>query len=287
MKKKLILYLLLIAMILLAGCGNGDIEAYDGPPKITNAELKQLTSEFYDFIGENDIELVDFSSDIKKLDKWMNNPDGEGFSAPVYLEGSDAIFSVKTKFKREQSGSYRYYGEMKDNYPDGIGIILHEKDSELSDLCSSVAYIGEFEDGYFHGFGMVFAPYTKMEMVGIFEVEAIDTSKTAALVYQGYFDEGQMDGLGNLINDDLFYAGEMNKNEMEGYGKVFIDGTLLYDGEWKNSKRNGDGTEYFENSKQVKYEGGWKNNQYNGKGTLYDASGNVVYDGKWKNGEYK
>ena len=74
---------------------------------------------------------------------------------------------------------------------------------------------------------------------------------------------------------------------MERYGKVFIDGTLLYDGEWKNSKRNGDGTEYFENSKQVKYEGGWKNNQYNGKGTLYDASGNVVYDGKWKNGEYK
>ena len=144
MKKKFFLYLLLMAMILLAGCGNGDIEAYDGPPKITNAELKQLTSEFYDFAGEKDLELVDFSSEIKKLDKWMNDPDGEGFNSPVYLQGSDAMFSEKTKFKREQSGSYRYYGEMKDNYPDGFGIILYEKDSELSDLCSSVTYIGEY-----------------------------------------------------------------------------------------------------------------------------------------------
>lgn len=65
-----------------------------------------------------------------------------------------------------------------------------------------------------------------------------------------------------------------------GKGDEYINGTLVYYGEWKDGQRDGNGTE-LENG-IPKYSGEWKDGQYEGQGKLY-YSGALVYDGEWKN----
>ena len=55
----------------------------------------------------------------------------------------------------------------------------------------------------------------------------------------------------------------------------------MYEGDWKEGKPNGQGTETLPNGK--KYEGEWKNgNQC--KGTKYNKYGKII--GKFENGEW-
>ena len=61
---------------------------------------------------------------------------------------------------------------------------------------------------------------------------------------------------------------------------------LLYEGDMKDGKMNGDGVEYYSNSDQIKYEGHFRKGKYDGKGVMYDENGKIIYDGKWKNGDY-
>jgi antitoxin component YwqK of YwqJK toxin-antitoxin module len=50
----------------------------------------------------------------------------------------------------------------------------------------------------------------------------------------------------------------------DGYDRDYYpNGNLLYEGEWKDGWRNGQGKEYYENGK-LKYEGEWKDYERNG-----------------------
>eukprot|EP01083_Nonionella_stella_P206076 749882_1 len=60
------------------------------------------------------------------------------------------------------------------------------------------------------------------------------------------------------------------------------DGTLWYDGEWINGKRNGKGTSYYPNGRK-RYIGDFKNNKYHGEGAFYRDDDNLYYDGHWAN----
>ena len=64
------------------------------------------------------------------------------------------------------------------------------------------------------------------------------------------------------INRDV-YEGTLNKNDLpDGKGKCkYSDGTY-YQGEWKNGKRNGKGTEHCKNKTR---KGIWKNGKFTGK----------------------
>tara|TARA_Y100000741_G_scaffold336681_1_gene295464 strand:- start:214 stop:765 length:552 start_codon:yes stop_codon:yes gene_type:complete len=56
------------------------------------------------------------------------------------------------------------------------------------------------------------------------------------------------------------YIGNLENNIRTGYGKLYNNDILVYEGEWINNK-------------------------YDGKGRLYFKNGNVKYDGNWCNGE--
>ena len=61
----------------------------------------------------------------------------------------------------------------------------------------------------------------------------------------------------------------------------YSNGNIMYDGDWINNKREGNGKYIFENGEY--YIGQYKNGLRNGKGTMYYSNGNIKYEGDWIN----
>ena len=58
-----------------------------------------------------------------------------------------------------------------------------------------------------------------------------------------------------------------------------------YTGEWKDGKRNGQGTYFYADGS--KWKGEWKNSKANGPGIEYAADGTILLSGNWVNDEYE
>ena len=78
--------------------------------------------------------------------------------------------------------------------------------------------------------------------------------------------------------------GYWKDGELHGRGRGIDCGGAYYIGEYKEGKRNGEGTKYYATGDKW-YEGGWKNDRYYGQGTLYATNGDK-YTGQW-DGDYK
>ena len=75
--------------------------------------------------------------------------------------------------------------------------------------------------------------------------------------------------------------------EKNGFGKEYTLGgnTLIFEGEFKNGKKNGKGTEYINGGKKQKsFEGTYLNGKRHGKGIEYDPWGNIKFKGEYSNG---
>ena len=135
----------------------------------------------------------------------------------------------------------------------------------------------------------------------------LDIFKSFNSYFFGQFINGKRCGLGkysiNNQNHNYIYKGEINGAYANGYGQ-FINNEILmnYEGEWKNSlkdgigietykknfyqgefvngKRNGIGEYFWE--KDVFYIGEWKDNLMNGEG-IYYFSKEAWYEGSFKN----
>jgi len=66
------------------------------------------------------------------------------------------------------------------------------------------------------------------------------------------------------------------------YKFYYPDGKILYDGNWKNGKYNGNGIYYHENGK-IMYDGNWENDNMHGNGIEYYENGKILYHGNWEN----
>ena len=76
------------------------------------------------------------------------------------------------------------------------------------------------------------------------------------------------------------------KEEENGKSIVYIQGTKqkIYEGEYKNGKKNGYGSEYYFNS--LIFEGEYLNGKRNGEGKEYnDLFGDVLFEGEYLNGK--
>ena len=91
--------------------------------------------------------------------------------------------------------------------------------------------------------------------------------------------------LGINIENYKKISGKYIKEIRNGKGKEYeLDSNiLLFEGEYKNGKKNGNGKEYYNNNK-LKYEGEYKNGKRNGKGKEYNNKGKLVFEGEYKNG---
>lgn len=89
-------------------------------------------------------------------------------------------------------------------------------------------------------------------------------------------------------DEGVVYEGGYSGNPKDGFvregeGEEY-DGcwNIVYNGNWKNDKREGQGIFYRNN--ELKYDGNWKNNKPHGKGRYMNEKGEVVYEGEWVNG---
>ena len=75
--------------------------------------------------------------------------------------------------------------------------------------------------------------------------------------------------------------------EEKGKGKEYKgkNGILIYEGEYKNGRRNGKGIEYDEFEGIKIYEGEFKNGKRNGKGKEYLKNGKICFEGEFKEGK--
>ena len=69
---------------------------------------------------------------------------------------------------------------------------------------------------------------------------------------------------------------------INGYGKDYINNSLLYEGNWENNMKNGHGSLYYLESNIIYYKGYFNNNKKNGSGKLYYKNGNLKIDGFWE-----
>lgn len=124
-------------------------------------------------------------------------------------------------------------------------------------------------------------------------------------VYHGACANNRPNGIGKLIySAEKLYKGEFLNGNFEGLG-IYRDLEYVYEGGWKNNKREGLGREELKSLKQV-YKGQFVNDLRHGKGKLIDngiqISGifnngmlkigkwknqNFSFKGKWENGKLK
>ena len=80
----------------------------------------------------------------------------------------------------------------------------------------------------------------------------------------------------NASSDQLIFEGEYLNGQRNGEGKEYQNNTLIFEGNYKNGKRNGKGKQYNLFSKKLIFEGEYLNNKEL-IGTQYDKNGNILY----------
>ena len=320
MKRQIMLLGALLAMLLSACGGTGNSGTV---PTETNAITERFLAAQYAYAGAHDIPLQGFS-DQEKLAAWYEENAGALEKAPeelLFVEPTG--FSDRYELTRKESGYY-YVGELKDNQPDGFGMIL-QRDTLISDYENPTyvyLYIGNFEKGLYEDYGLLFHVPT-MDNGGYGDLNTIreyvsddpysevfqEWYRGGAnyVTYEGTFHKGEKAGTGNAfftsVGDAVSYSsdpqaameqglaywidtGEFKDDQPDGKVRQYCAGFLYYDGEMKDGEKSGDGKEYYLGSSQLRYEGEFSNDTYDGKGTMYAGDGRELYSGEWRDGDY-
>ena len=267
------------------------------------------------------IKLNDFSTEQEQLDKFLENDNLE----EVNVENT-GTFSTEYKVTADRS-AYVYYGNIKDNRPNGYGVLMKISEFDYGlgkngQTYYNIVYIGAFKDGCYDGYGMEFNVPEDSEEYMIFEnVCKYDKGSDEYfayymgwinyVTYNGYFKKGKRDGAGNqyitYIGPFIDAASINNTNYDEELSNVRYPYVSV--GEFKNGDLNGNTVEYemgilrytgemkdskkngkgktFFNNGNIEYDGEFKNDMRHGKGKLYSENSDFVYDGEWRNDDYR
>ena len=311
MQKKKLCGLFLAVVLLLGGCGSS--ETTSGNPG-SDTEYTVLSVLFHEPFLDSCGISVHYGSERKKLIKEIENVLSE---EPVFVTNQDGGWFGKDYYAltANQYGIY-YYGKVKDNKPDGFGVLSHgEIDLNQLNTIQGIMYAGNFSKGRFDGYGAQFnETYRSQEqdvdsLIGAGKLdesyrELAEVYLHSYVIYDGQWKKGEMNGKGNAFTS----MADRSNPVREGYWggscyptKLFVTtvkddkcsdttqeyqyGFLIYDGEMKKNYRHGEGVSYYY-SGQKKYDGQWSYDNYHGSGKLYDENGELVYSGKWKDGDY-
>lgn len=246
------------------------------------------------------------------LSKNPNKTKGD-VNIPV-LQGDETKKSEQTeKFNPQDFGTHYYkngelcyVGYMKNQNKNGLGAIFSLKNKNITvsafkddknignfsqfDKNGDLIFNGRVEDGNISGIRFSYNKENNHTFIHR------QNSSKASLTHICEFDE----------NGNLIYYGDINNHKKEGFGIQFgASSEIIYSGNFKNDKYNGEGTLYFPEGGMVQgsfengkvcgfavefdsdgckiYEGEFENNIYNGKGCKYLKTG-AYYEGKFENG---
>ena len=193
-----------------------------------------------------------------------------------------------------------YSGQLKDNKPEGTGVLLNEY---------GITFKGEFKEGMINGKGKLFIYDqnigSKNKKIVIDNKKNCIATKCSNLfgnnnypnqrnntysnknknllkIIEGTFINKKKNGKYieyNKYNSKIF-EGEFKNDMRNGSGIEYNNGYKKYEGEYKDDKREGRGIEYSYGNKI--FEGEYKDNKREGKGIEYN-NGNKIYEGEFKN----
>lgn len=334
MKKRLFpLLMSFLLVISLTSCGDSDnpsgpIESSSTPVvghHVSSAsEPNYLTSTylFWQYHAAEKYNMqFEANKEQEKLSSWLETSLSSGNLTASSVEYSKGLFDSISQYKLTiHEGDFYYYGETKDSYPDGFGMLTTSPD--LTNL-GDIRYIGSFKSGKYDGYGLLFCDPDD-EDLGVFYSRCMDGKLSEEdiinyyhafinyVVYEGEFEQGAFDGTGNSFycsfgstfwfpqnnssnKEDtpfdpeaityIVSSGHFKSGKENGQIREYMGGVLLYEGNKKDGKKDGEGTEYDYDG-TLKYQGEFKDDLYHGSGTLYDEKGKIIYKGKWKYGDY-
>lgn len=276
-----------------------------------SSKLPFYTSQL-EYAAEHELILERAMQEEADLGKWLSQFEGE----PYYLDQINKLGDVQ--FKRTiKPGEYIYFGELKDNRPDGYGILIQRSEIEygaikLEERYYNFLYIGQFTEGRYNGFGMQFCTpatgiYSLYDLCP-FEKGSVEFTRYYCMWYNyvtyfGYFSRGEQTGQGNYFYastvdssegkidiDNIRYfhvqSGAFKNGLLNGYGREYWNGLLQYEGGLKEGYKHGYGKEYNYLTDILAYEGEFKDDKRHGRGTSYTDKGEIDYSGEWRYGDY-
>lgn len=128
----------------------------------------------------------------------------------------------KTTYNNKTS-DYLYIGKVKDDKPNGNGVLLYNKVGEWF-----ISYAGGFKDGQKDGYGIEFAIDSKFYSYGISESSIISIADTIKIKDIMYID-----------------SNDMTTEEMNEYCLYYSSNYPLYEGEFSDNKMEGKGNFFF------------------------------------------
>lgn len=82
------------------------------------------------------------------------------------------------------------------------------------------------------------------------------------------------------------YQGDVDHGRITGRGALYVDGFLLYEGDFVDGVREGNGEQYTSGEdRRLIYSGQFHDGTWHGKGMTYYADGSIFYRGNFKKGE--
>ena len=130
-----------------------------------------------------------------------------------------------------------------------------------------------------------------------FKVESKNNNK---YFYRGIFEKGILISgakyhIASKTEKIKIYEGSFNKNgQYHGTGTYYYDNSkvknstsdrIMYQGDFINDLRNGNGTSYYYNKdiniQAIEYIGEWSDDSKHGQGTLFDETGTEIYSGEF------
>ena len=207
---------------------------------------------------------------------------GKKWNVKRYDIRGNVIYEIKNgkgfiKGKRENEKDMLYEGEYSNGNPNGKGKVLS--------MLGKKIYEGEFLNGYICGKGKEYNNEGEL----IFEGEYYYNHRLKGkeyikgkLEFEGdYLSKQKWNGKGYDENGNIIYELINGNGKVKEYN---INGTLSFEGEYLNGKKNGKVKEYNTNGNLI-FKGRYKNGKKNGIGKDYQLNGKLRFVGEYSNGK--
>ena len=259
---------------------------------------KLLNKQGVDILQDSDFYRIDEKSDTGLVTSLFDS-DMERAYLEVSSTAKDAISS--------DDAVLFYFGDLKDNKPDGNGAIFSY--SQATGL--SFGYAGQFKEGKMSGKGITFSHYRfgySLAEAGEYEKNQLNGSGTqyryddSTIIYQFYQDkfaeysdtvlsakseEEETQLFEHILEKnpavELFLTAssyDLNRTTID-FNEAVICPYIEYKGDFKYGKYDGKG-KFYAPGGWLAYDGAWGNGKYNGKGTLYNDDGSERKKGDFK-----
>jgi len=270
--------------------GNFKDNLLNGQGVCTYDDGGQIIGYFKDNLLNGQGKIIGSDGFIRKGEFKNGELNGKGkmtFPNGLIVEGEFKNDELNGKGKITVKNGGILKGTFADNELNGTGEITYP---------SGVKLLGEFKDGLLNGEGDIINSNGDI-LEGTFQNGHLIKSNGIIKFKNGNIYEGHVryilddgppvfyrDGLGKTTyKNGSIYEGNYSFKR-DGKGKyVDEDGTIIYQGEWKNGKRHGVGI--YKDQEGNEYQGEWQNGKRQGQGRYKDPQGNV-YQGEWQNGKF-